>query len=49
MAQVFIYFIICKIYCAADIRLALVWYGKARDFGSPEAPRRLELLASRDH
>lgn len=34
---------------AADIRLALVWYGKARDFGSPEAPRRLELLASRDH
>jgi hypothetical protein len=33
---------------AADIRLALVWYGKARDFGSPEAPRRLELLASRD-
>jgi len=34
---------------AADVGLALTWYGKARDFGSAEAPRRLEQLASRDH
>jgi TPR repeat protein len=34
---------------APDVRLALAWYEKARDFGSAEAPRRLEKLASQDH
>lgn len=33
---------------APDVGLALAWYEKARDFGSAEAPRRLERLASRD-
>jgi hypothetical protein len=33
---------------APDIGRALAWYEKARDFGSAEAPRRLERLASRD-
>jgi hypothetical protein len=33
---------------APDVGQALAWYEKARDFGSPEAPRRLERLASRD-
>jgi hypothetical protein len=33
---------------APDVGMALAWYEKARDFGSPEAPRRLERLASRD-
>jgi TPR repeat protein len=32
----------------ADVALALIWYEKAKDFGSAEAPRRLERLASRD-
>lgn len=30
-----------------DIAMARVWYEKAREFGSPDAPRRLEMLASR--
>jgi serine/threonine protein phosphatase 1 len=30
-----------------DIALARHWYEKAKDFGSPEAQRRLELLAAR--
>jgi hypothetical protein len=33
---------------AADVQMARVWYQKAEKFGSPGAPRRLELLASRD-
>ncbi len=33
----------------ADVALALAWYEKAKDFGSAEAPRRLERLASKDH
>jgi TPR repeat protein len=31
----------------ADIEKARSWYEKAKQFGSPEAPRRLELLANR--
>jgi TPR repeat protein len=31
---------------AADIATARAWYEKARELGSPDAPRRLELLAS---
>ena len=31
----------------ADVEKARSWYEKARDFGSPEAPRRLEMLANR--
>jgi hypothetical protein len=34
---------------APDIALAQAWYERAKDFGSAEAPRRLERLASRDH
>jgi TPR repeat protein len=34
---------------APDIALAQAWYEKAKDFGSAEAPGRLERLASRDH
>jgi hypothetical protein len=34
---------------APDIALAQAWYEKAKDFGSAEAPQRLERLASRDH
>jgi TPR repeat protein len=30
----------------ADVNVAREWYEKARQFGSREAPRRLELLAS---
>lgn len=30
---------------AADVAKARAWYEKARDYGSPEAPRRLEMLA----
>jgi TPR repeat protein len=30
-----------------DIAMARVWYEKAKKFGSVEAPRRLELLASK--
>jgi hypothetical protein len=30
---------------AADIVMARIWYQRAREFGSIEAPRRLELLA----
>lgn len=33
---------------APDVGQALAWYEKARDFGSAEAPRRLERLASRE-
>jgi hypothetical protein len=31
----------------ADIEKARSWYEKAKEFGSPDAPRRLELLANR--
>jgi hypothetical protein len=31
----------------ADIEKARGWYEKAKEFGSPEAPRRLEMLANR--
>jgi hypothetical protein len=31
---------------AADVDTARAWYEKAKEFGSAEAPRRLELLAS---
>jgi hypothetical protein len=31
----------------ADIEKARSWYEKAKEFGSPEAPRRLEMLANR--
>lgn len=31
-----------------DIALARLWYEKAREFGSADAPRRLEMLASRE-
>ncbi len=31
----------------ADVEKARTWYKKAQDFGSAEAPRRLELLANR--
>jgi hypothetical protein len=31
----------------ADVEKARSWYEKAREFGSPEAPRRLETLANR--
>jgi hypothetical protein len=32
----------------ADIRMARLWYEKARDLGSTEAARRLERLAGRE-
>ena len=32
---------------SADVDTARAWYEKAKEFGSAEAPRRLELLASR--
>jgi TPR repeat protein len=36
-----------KIYgVAANIAKARTWYEKAKEFGSTEAPRRLEILAS---
>jgi hypothetical protein len=31
----------------ADVEKARSWYEKAKEFGSPEAPRRLEMLANR--
>jgi hypothetical protein len=31
---------------AADVEMARLWYQKAKEFGSAEAPRRLEMLAS---
>jgi len=31
---------------AADIAMARMWYEKAKEFGSADAPRRLEILAS---
>jgi TPR repeat protein len=31
----------------ADIEKARSWYEKAKEFGSPDAPRRLETLANR--
>jgi len=31
---------------AADVAMARTWYEKAKEFGSTEAPRRLEILAS---
>src|SRR6266702_314575 len=34
---------------AAEITMARNWYERAKELGSVEAPRRLELLASRDH
>jgi len=33
----------------ADPAIARTWYERAKAFGSPEAPHRLELLASREH
>jgi len=33
---------------APDIAMARAWYEKAKEFGSTDASRRLELLASRD-
>jgi len=33
----------------ADVGMARTWYERAREFGSAEAPRRLEQLASRDN
>lgn len=32
---------------APDLAMARTWYEKAKEFGSAEAPRRLEMLASR--
>ena len=34
---------------AADVEAARIWYEKAKEFGSSEAPRRIELLASWSH
>ena len=34
---------------APDVALARTWYKWAKEFGSTEAARRLEMLASRDH
>jgi hypothetical protein len=34
---------------SADVAKARAWYEQAEEFGSAEAPRRLEMLASRDH
>src|SRR5262249_50533351 len=34
---------------ASDIAAARTWYERAREFGSAEAMRRLEMLASRAH
>jgi TPR repeat protein len=34
---------------SADVAKARAWYERAQEFGSTEAPRRLEMLASRDH
>ena len=31
----------------ADVEKARAWYEKAKEFGSPDAPRRLEMLANR--
>jgi hypothetical protein len=37
-----------KVYgVAADVAMARTWYEKAKEFGSEEAPRRLEMLARR--
>jgi len=33
----------------ADIAIARTWYEKAKEFGSPEAPQRLKVLASGEH
>ena len=33
----------------ADAETARIWYEKAREFGSSEAPRRIEMLASWNH
>ena len=32
---------------SADVGMARSWYEKAKEFGSPEASRRLEVLANR--
>jgi TPR repeat protein len=32
---------------APDADLARTWYERARDFGSTEAPRRIDMLANR--
>jgi hypothetical protein len=32
-----------------DVAMARAWYEKAKNFGSAEAPQRLELLASKQH
>jgi TPR repeat protein len=31
----------------ADVEKARSWYERAKEFGSPDAPRRLEMLANR--
>jgi hypothetical protein len=31
----------------ADVEKARSWYEQAKAFGSPDAPRRLEMLANR--
>jgi len=31
----------------ADVEKARGWYERAKEFGSPDAPRRLEMLANR--
>jgi hypothetical protein len=36
-----------KVYgVSGDVALARAWYEKAKEYGSPEAPRRLEILAT---
>jgi hypothetical protein len=34
---------------AADAEMARIWYERAKEFGSSEAPRRIEMLASWNH
>ena len=33
----------------ADAEAARIWYEKAKEFGSSEAPRRIDMLASWNH
>ena len=37
-----------KISVRSDLALAKAWYQRARDWGSPDAPKQLEALASTD-
>jgi len=34
---------------AANAETARIWYEKAKEFGSSEAPRRIDMLASWNH